>query len=64
MCLEKKNKIIAILPKHKKEMHLGPQKNGVQRAYNENTLVRNIMCGGRRSRCSVNAAAKRYLEIH
>ena len=45
MCLEKKNRIIAILPKHKKEMHLGPQKNGVQRAYNENTLVRNIMCG-------------------
>ena len=29
----------------REEMHLGPLKNGVQRAYNENTLVHNIMCG-------------------
>ena len=46
MRLLKKNKIIAILPKPKiEEMHLGPLKNGVQRLYNENALVRNIMCG-------------------
>ena len=29
----------------REEMHPGPLKNGVQRAYNENTLVHNIMCG-------------------